>query len=112
MRIKGKLIAQDFISGKREDLSVGTTSESACCHPASRLMHIRDPVVSCLAQANRIAQQEISSRGVVTEWKQETGRLRVHWMVGTKNVNTILGGESSVKHPLVKEEEKDGGTLE
>ena len=38
-------------------------------------------------------------------------RLRIHWMVGTKNVNTVLGGKSSIKHPLVREEEKDGGIL-
>jgi len=29
-------------------------------------------------------------------------------MVDTKNINTILGGEPSVKYPLVREEQKDG----
>ena len=38
--------------------------------------------------------------------------VRIHLMVGTKNVNTVLGGESSIKHPLVREEEKDGDISE
>jgi len=106
VRIKGKLLRILFpVNGK---MSVGATmSKSACSQPTSCLMRARDPVVRCPEYGNRTAQQETSSRGVVTEWKQET--LRIHWMVDTENANTILGGESSVKHPLVREEEKDGG---